>query len=50
MADYFERMDIIVYMVENGYDLRGHTMDELAEAHTVSELWAMMQAFMGEEE
>lgn len=45
-----EKLDVIAYMVENGYDLHGLTMDEMAAACSVSDLWALCRDFMGEDE
>jgi len=43
-----EKMDMLAYLVENGYDLP-LTMDEMAFVYTVEELWAMVQKMLGDE-
>jgi hypothetical protein len=44
-----EKMDILQYMVENGYHLMNRTMDEMAEMFTVEDLRKFCANFMGED-
>jgi hypothetical protein len=44
-----EKMDILQYMVENGYKLMNRTMEEMAETFTVEDLRNFCSAFMGED-
>lgn len=44
-----EKMDILQYMVENGYHLMNRTMDEMAEMFTVEDLRRFCANFMGED-
>ncbi len=45
-----EKLEIIAYMVENGYHLMNRTMEEMAEMFSVEDLWKFAQAFIGNEE
>ena len=44
-----EKMDILQYMIENGYKLVNRTFDEMMEDFTVEDLRNFMAAFMGED-
>lgn len=41
-----EKLDILAYMIENGYSLMGHTMDEYCEMFSVEDLRRFCEAFM----
>ena len=45
-----EKLEIISYMVENGYHLMNRTMEEMADLFTVDELWNFAQAFIENDE
>lgn len=45
-----EKLEIISYMVENGYHLMNRTMEEMADLFTVDELWQFAQAFIENDE
>lgn len=44
-----EKMDILQYMVENGYHLMNRTMEEMADLFTVEDLRNFCSAFLGED-
>ena len=41
-----EQMNIMMYMVENGYFLGPMTIEEAVEGATVEEVWSWCNAFM----
>lgn len=45
-----EKMDVLQYMIENGYHLMNRTMDEMIEDFTLEQLQGFCKAFMGEDE
>ena len=47
MNDYEEKMDILMYMSENGYDFEGLTFDDFAEVFTVEALRALCEEVLG---
>lgn len=49
MSELSKKLDILMYMVENGYHLMNRTMDEMCEIFTVDELQNMMNAFLGDD-
>jgi hypothetical protein len=49
MSELSKKLDILMYMVENGYHLMNRTMDEMCEIFTVDELQDMMNAFLGDD-
>ena len=49
MKEYEEKMDILMYMIENGYHLMGWTMDEFCEAFSLEDLRRFCARFMGED-
>lgn len=49
MDEMSKKLDILMYMVENGYHLMDRTMDSMCEDFTVDELWDMMLAFLGDD-
>lgn len=44
-----EKLEILGYMVENGFDLP-LPMDDMVTAYTVQELWEMLQYMLGQSE
>ena len=44
-----EKLDVLAYMVENGYVLP-RPMDEMAASATLEELWQLCQAFLEQED
>lgn len=44
-----EKMDILVYMMENGYSLGDHDMDFFLENFSLEELRQWCARFMGED-
>lgn len=50
MTEENKKLDILMYMIENGYHLMNRTMEEMCEDFTVEELQDMMNAFLPEEE
>jgi len=45
-----EKMDILQYMVENGYNLMGRTMEEFCRDFSVEDLRRFCACFLGEDE
>ena len=50
MKDYMEKLDILAYMVENGYHLGNRTMDDFCRDFSVEDLWNFCQNFFGDDE
>lgn len=50
MKDYMEKLDILAYMVENGYHLGTRTMDDYCRDFSVEDLWRFCQNFFGDDE
>lgn len=49
-AEYMEKLDILAYMVENGYHLGDHDMDFYAQHFTAEDLRRWCRRFMGDTE
>lgn len=48
MTNYTEKLEILAYMVENGYCLMNRTMDEMAQIFSLDDIRAFCANFMGE--
>lgn len=46
MTEMERKMEVLAYMVENGYHLMGETMEDWCEPFTEEEVWRFCQAFL----
>jgi len=49
MKDYNEKLELLAYMVENGYPLGNHTMDDYCKTWTLADLRFFCAEFLGED-
>ena len=48
MKDYMEKLEILAYMVENGYNLMDRTMDDYCRDFSLTDIRNFCSGFMGE--
>lgn len=48
MKEYMEKLEVLAYMVENGYSLMGRTMDEFCRDFSLADIRFFCECFMGE--
>ena len=49
MNDYMEKIEILAYMVENGYNLMDRTMDDYCRDFSLADIKQFCAHFMGED-
>jgi hypothetical protein len=49
MKDYNEKIEILAYMVENGYCLMNRTMDDFCRDFSLEDIRNFCACFMGED-
>jgi len=49
MKDYNEKLEILAYMVENGYHLMDRTMDDYCRDFSLTDIRRFCSVFMGED-
>ena len=49
VMEYCEKLELLAYMVENGFDLNGRSMDDFTRDFSLADIRRFYSCFMGED-